>query len=129
MYHISRKYLNESIQLTPRIPASAPAYEDNKTPRICVSPTIEQCIMGIVGSDIKSALKKIDTDWYIYKTDDDNYIPAKDVFDHLETEEHWFCKKTDFKYFGKVCAKAAKRGELKFELYENNKNDFILKYK
>lgn len=121
MFHVSRQFIGQSVIMKPKVPNSAPEFEDRKTPRICVSPTIEQCLMGIIGADLKLALKFIKhKDWYIYTTDSWDYIPAKDVFDHMDTEEHWFLQPTKFTLFGTVCSQSSQKGILKINTLANN---------
>lgn len=114
MFHVSRKFIGQSVIMTPQIPRTAPQFEDRTIPRICISPTIEQCVMGISGTSLKEALKLIKyKDWYVYITDSWDYIPAKDVFDHHNTEEHWFLEPTKFTLYGSVCSQSALKGILK----------------
>lgn len=121
MFHISRQFVGQSVMMKPQIPRSAPQFEDRKIPRICISPTIEQCMMGIAGADLKEALKLVKhKDWYIYTTDSWDYIPAKDVFDHMDTEEHWFLEPTKFTLYGTVCSQSAQKGILKVQPLVNN---------
>ena len=120
MFHVSRQFIGQSVIMKPQIPKSAPNYEDRTIPRICISPTIEQCVIGIAGTDIKSALKLIKSkDWYIYTTNSWDYIPAKDVFDHLDTEEHWLLEPTKFIFYGTICSKSAQKGVLKIDKISN----------
>lgn len=121
MFHISRQFVGQSVMMKPQIPRSAPQFEDRKIPRICISPTIEQCMMGIAGADLREALKLVKyKDWYIYTTDSWDYIPAKDVFDHMDTEEHWFLELTKFTLYGTVCSQSAQKGILKVQPFVNN---------
>lgn len=121
MFHISRQFVGQSVILKPQIPRTALQFEDRKIPRICISPTIEQCMMGIAGADLKEALKLLkNKDWYIYTTDSWDYIPAKDVFDHMDTEEHWFLEPTKFTLYGVVCSDSAQKGILKVKTLVNN---------
>lgn len=121
MFHVSRKFIGQSVIMKTQIPRSAPDFEDRTTPRICISPTIEQCVMGISGTSIKDALKLIkNQDWYIYTTDSWDYIPAKDVFDHNDTEEHWLLEPTKFNLYGSICFQSAIKGILKVQKLNNN---------
>ena len=52
MFHVSKRDLGEYITLTPRVPKNATKTEDRITPRVCFSPTVEQCVIGIVGYGI-----------------------------------------------------------------------------
>ena len=62
MYHISDTYLGRKPLLTPRIPRVAKESGENiRTKRICVSPSIEQCVLGIDGVSYmeSSSLEKL----------------------------------------------------------------------
>ena len=121
MFHVSRQFIGQSVVMKPQIPRSAPQFEDRTIPRICVSPTIEQCMIGISGTILKEALKLIKhKDWYIYTTSSWDYMPAKDVFDHIDTEEHWFLEPTKFQLYGTICSKSAQKGILKVQTLTNN---------
>lgn len=121
MFHVSRQFIGQSVIMKPQIPRSAPDFEDRTTYRICISPTIEQCVMGISGTSLKEALKLIKyKDWYIYTTNSWDYIPAKDVFDHNNTEEHWFLEPTKFQLYGTICSQSAHKGILKIQKLNNN---------
>lgn len=120
MFHVSRQFIGQSVMMKPQIPRTAPNYEDRTIPRICISPTIEQCLMGIAGANLQEALTLLKgKDWYIYTTDSWDYIPAKDVFDHIDTEEHWFLQPTKFHFYGTVCSQSAKKGILKINKISN----------
>lgn len=121
MFHVSRQFIGQSVLMKPQIPRSAPQFEDRTISRICVSPTIEQCMMGIAGTILKEALKLVKhKDWYIYTTSSWDYIPAKDVFDHIDTEEHWFLEPTKFQLYGTICSASAQKGILKVNSLSNN---------
>lgn len=70
MYHISDTYLGRKPLLTPRIPRVAKASGENiRTKRICVSPSIEQCVLGIDGvSYMESSSLEVGKSWYVYQT-------------------------------------------------------------
>ena len=121
MFHVSRQFIGQSVVMKPQIPRSAPHFEDRTIPRICVSPTIEQCMIGIAGTILKEALKLVKhKDWYIYTTTSWDYMPAKDVFDHIDTEEHWFLEPTKFQLYGTICSQSAQKGILKVQTLTNN---------
>lgn len=103
MYHISDTYLGRKPLLTPRIPRSAhKSGEDIRTKRICVSPSIEQCVLGIDGiSYMESSSLEVGKSWYVYKTNKKGR-PAKKIGDFETTEEHWIKEDTHFEYFGKL---------------------------
>ncbi len=103
MYHISDVYLGRKPLLTPRIPRAAKESGENiRTKRICVSPSIEQCVLGIDGiNNMEFSSLEVGKSWYVYKTSKRG-IPAKKVQDFETTEEHWIKEETHFDYFGKL---------------------------
>lgn len=103
MYHISDTYLGRKPLLTPRIPRVAKESGENiRTKRICVSPSIEQCVLGIDGvSYMESSSLEVGKSWYVYQTTKKGK-PARKVQDFDTTEEHWIKEETRFEYFGKL---------------------------
>jgi hypothetical protein len=103
MYHISDTYLGRKPLLTPRIPRVAKESRENiRTKRICVSPSIEQCVLGIDGvSYMESSSLEVGKSWYVYQTTKKGK-PARKVQDFDTTEEHWIKEETRFEYFGKL---------------------------
>lgn len=103
MYHISDTYLGRKPLLTPRIPRSAKESGENvRTKRICVSPSIEQCVLGIDGvSYMEYSSLEIGKSWYVYQTSKRGN-PAKNIGDFNTTEEHWIKEETRFEYFGRL---------------------------
>lgn len=95
-YHVSCKYLGEDVIFTPRTPRSMGDNEP-KTRRICVAPTIHQCLGAI-------SLSKYDTYCHVYYTEGEP-VRAKEVTDAGLTEEHWFLKKTKFKRLASINVK------------------------
>lgn len=97
----------ENLVLTPRIPETAMELEDQETPRICVAPTIEDCItaIGTIGPFRRCANTNPDAKSYentdeiypivvIELPDNLDYItPTKQqVPDVEETNEKWLTK-------------------------------------
>jgi len=94
-YHISRTPLHTgsdetSFEMVPRYVSSG-EYELEQNKRICVAPTIEQCINAIaVGAQ---------EFFYVYRTvrkTSQSYVPFG-VFDSPITQERWFLKGRMFK--------------------------------
>ena len=57
------------------------AYQESPTKRLCVAPTVTQCIL---------ALAALDGDFFIYTVDVPDPIPADEtVLDRDTTSEHW----------------------------------------
>lgn len=91
-FHVSSSYLGDSIYLTPKVPDTiSKGYgEDSITKRVCVSPTVAQCLMGKSGvKTLQSALEDIiKYSYYIYRIKTDKAVPATDVHDSWLTDEH-----------------------------------------
>jgi len=115
MYHVSVIYLGNHVIFKPKVPKTKNITECTITKRICVSPTIEQCLFGIDGiSELKySGIDK--NGWYIYQTEEVG-LPAKEVFDYEITNENWLLKESEFKYIGKVFL--SESNELIIDKYE-----------
>jgi hypothetical protein len=47
-YHVSKKYLGNTVTLTPKVPGTALITEEGDIPRICTSKNLLGCIRGIV---------------------------------------------------------------------------------
>lgn len=85
LYHLSEKEITE--KMIPRVPKSD--YEDQKTPRICFSTSIEGCLIGI--NENKNIIGKV---YHVYSiTTSDYYKPTKkEVADVKITDEVWYKK-------------------------------------
>ena len=47
-YHVSKRYLGNTVTLTPKVPGTALITEEGDIPRICTSKNLLGCIRGIV---------------------------------------------------------------------------------
>lgn len=101
MYHISRKYLGDGVVLTPQIPTHRNTSECALTKRICVAPTIYQCLLAIDGIEDLKYSSIPPEGWFVYHTKEIG-VPARDVFDVDKTQEHWLLESTYFKFTEKV---------------------------
>lgn len=97
MYHVSRRDLGHIVTLTPQIPRSATKDECHLTPRVCFSPTVEQCVMGIVGYGLSqditflgAFMELANASWCptVYHTDETLFEPEW-VSDFHITHEEW----------------------------------------
>lgn len=97
MFHVSRQDLGHIVTLTPRIPRSASKSECLLTPRVCFSPTVEQCVIGIVGYAVSQEITFLgaftelaNASWCptVYHTDETLFKP-KQVSDFHITHEEW----------------------------------------
>ena len=104
LFHVSEEDLSCKI-LIPRIPKNCwlidNGYEDNKTSRICVAKSIDDCLTAI-GDDIKDmifnvyALEKVDEDLIVKK-------PTKEEVPDVEvTNELWVLNKAKCKFLYKI---------------------------
>lgn len=105
MFHVSRKFHGFTWTPTPRVPPRTMINEDQSTPRVCVSPTVTQCLLAIDGINSleHSAIINQHSHWYIYQTD---HPPVKvkphQVPDVELTNEHWITETAQFKLIGEV---------------------------
>ena len=101
LYHISEKNLDNKI-LYPRIPnnyMTKNGYEDNKTPRVSFSKSIDGCLIAL-SANIKGK------EFYIYEPIDNNVkiksITNNDVPDANLTDEVWILEPVKIKVTGKI---------------------------
>lgn len=107
MYHVTYKYLGETVTLKTNIPK-----QDNETsiPRICVAPTIRQCILGVEGitdigliAMIFRKSRSMPITYHIYQPKIDKFIPADEsVRDRGITNEYWILNNVVADYLGSV---------------------------
>lgn len=90
--HVSEKYLGSSFLFIPRIPQGIDIHlEDTTIARICVSDSIDRCIMGIYGEPNPRKLSQ----FWVYELRGDVVRPTiKQVPDRARTNEHWFIHPT-----------------------------------
>ena len=93
MLHISRHYLGDTAQFTPRIPVSQNEVESSLAPRVCAASDIEKCWKSISGCvDLFKAMKKNKTNGYyffVYEFENkDAFTENMAVLDFNETNEH-----------------------------------------
>ena len=104
LFHISKEDLSNKI-LVPRIPTNSwfidNGYEDNKTPRICVAKSMDNCLTAI-GDDSKDmvlnvyALEKVEEELIIKK-------PSKEEVPDAEvTNELWILNKARCKFLFRI---------------------------
>lgn len=99
-YHVSSVYLGDVFSFTPKVPEtiSKGFNEDATTKRVCVSPTIGQCLMGKSGvKTVESALEDImQPEYFVYQIKTKNAVPATTVHDYPITHEHWLLAEEQF---------------------------------
>ena len=120
LYRISEHSdLDESV-LTPRVPKNFltdNGYEDNTTPRVCFSTSINGCLRAM-SANIKNK------DFYVFtpQGNHDIYSPTiKEVPDCKITNEKWIKEKVTLKMIGKIHVSEAKDKGLKYT-YGDNKS-------
>jgi len=104
LFHVSSKYLGETVGLCPRIPLGQSIYERQgrfkNIPRICCGDTILKCLYGIT----KMKLNKI---MYVYiaasRTRNMDFDSPRDACNDWEiTEEIWVTEPTEFKFISAI---------------------------
>lgn len=102
MYHISNVYLGKVTTLTPRVPKNAMEGEDKITPRVCFSPTIEQCLLGIHGVKSLDYATTFNAGWFLYATKEELKSAKDKVPDFETTKEHWATSPVSVDFIGVV---------------------------
>ena len=105
MFHVSQKDHGKVWRPTPRVPERTMTGEDKTTPRVCVCPTVRQCLMAIDGiGDLRfSGFLHSDTGWFVYETDEECYKPDVSLVPDFDiTSEHWVTDKRLFSRVGVV---------------------------
>ncbi len=117
-YHICRIYRGKKAIFIPYIPRHAKENGENyRVKRICVSPTIKQCIQGIDGiTHLNYSTLEIGSSWYVYRTEKKGK-PAVDICDFDITGECWIKEETKFEYYGRLY----RLSEYDFAVYKNKK--------
>ncbi len=102
-YHIS-KNLNNDGTFIPRVPEFRGEYEDSRTPRVSVAPTIEDCLTSIPmgGSNLDELIMEEGNEFKVYRIDTEklgisksDIVPARTLYkkdlvrDAVFTDEHW----------------------------------------
>lgn len=117
LYFVSKISMDDEM-LKPRIPdnyLTRNGYEDNKTPRVCFSETIEGCLSGLS--------QNIDGwELYVHVPDGEYEVikpTIKQVPDVNITKELWICSNVDIKCIGKIKVKDNGKPGIKYK-YGNN---------
>lgn len=110
-YHISTNGNLEKM-FYPRVPKNnftKSGFEDNQTPRICVAPSVSECLTALwmVRDDAKEELtsQNIPTEYFVYVPTGDYRIikpTLKQVPESKFTNEHWIITRTKFELDSKI---------------------------
>lgn len=105
VFHVSKE---KNIKvMKPSIPnnfLTKNGYEEDKTPRVCFTPTIDQCLMAL-SQNLK------DSEFYVYTPDgeyDIHKATKKEVPDSVVTDELWITEPVKVKCIGKIHVKKDK---------------------
>lgn len=120
LYHVSEENLNGKV-LTPRIPdnfLTKHGYEENKTPRVSFSTSIDGCLVGL-SQNIK------DKEFFVFEPDDYSKIQVKGVNvalvpDAQLTHEKWVTTSVKLKLVGKIKVHDAKDPALTYTYGPDN---------
>ena len=105
VFHVSEESHGKAWYPSPRVPCRRMKGEDDKIPRVCVSPTIKQCLLAIDGVRELSFSKIMfdDVGWFVYKTDAEAFYPGFNLVPDSDiTNEHWILTKSKFVLVGTV---------------------------
>ena len=115
VYHLSHTDLGASVLMHPRIPDSSPSLEEHTTKRVCVSNSVQGCIIAIPdhNADWNSQRKKMLSHGYIYAirksdipsshfVDNSEIVKKRLVFDANITEESWITQPVLMKRVGEI---------------------------
>lgn len=103
LYFISKDRLDEAEIIHPRIPdnyMTQHGYEDNKTPRVCFSTSIDGCLTAL-GMNVSNQK------FYVYQPISDAKVitPTEEqVPDVSITKERWICEPVQLHYIGAIKA-------------------------
>lgn len=95
-YHLSRIDHGDKFEFTPKLPGSANPKECKQTKRVCFSPTLWQCMIGVCGTPNLAGIieefllvaEKYGTQPVVYETRRKLFAP-KTVSDYAVTGEVW----------------------------------------
>ena len=103
LYFISETPIDSTTSIVPRIPnnfMTKNGYEDNTTPRVCFSTSIDGCLTGL-------SMNVSDKTFYVYHPISNARIitpTIKQVPDVKITNERWICDSVHLHYVGKIKA-------------------------
>ena len=105
VYFVSKEYLGNKIILKPRVPLNfltENGFEDNITPRVCASTSIDGCLTGL-------SMNLKDTRLFVYRSEEENfYIPNDVQVPDVElTGEVWFLEPVEWRYYREILVKDA----------------------
>ena len=115
MFHVSSKFLGYECVFTPCIPMAETPSEQHYPERVCAAPTVKQCLAGIEGVNIETALEmymRTQEPFHVYKLPNKGYKHAKDVIDYPITGE--------VHYYSPVLGKYVGEFRVSYDIYLNN---------
>lgn len=106
-FHLSTKYHGKKVLFEPRVPISASEGENKIIPRVCFTPSLEQCLMAIEGYDDWRTIffTHHNQKYFVYTIHGNSKIFTPDnnmVCDAYRTKEVWRLIPTMLYYRGKV---------------------------
>lgn len=128
LYHISEDVSYLDRIFTPRVPICCAKDEDNSTPRICFSTSIENCMRATSVSTYCRGVPLVVFEMYVDE-DDPNLIYPDELFygqlvpDALENEEYWYTKSVEL--HGTLYEVIENRHEISFAWKCIKKKDII----
>lgn len=102
MFHVTGVYLGDHVLLKPYIPKGPCDGEETTTKRICVAPTVVDCIAGKAGNNVfDNTMLTEGSEIFVYRSSSVDHIIA-DTPDQLDYNEHWYLNPTLFRYVGTI---------------------------
>ena len=112
LYHVRHRdilegeaYKAKKWKVYPRVPKDRMDGEDDSTPRICFAPTVEKCLMAVIGWDMpveKWKMRPYHLSVYAYTSDQWVKPTEEQVPDQHITVEHWLTSPCTMRYIGVV---------------------------
>ncbi len=128
-FHVSAKDLSNSLILFPRIPynfLTRNGFENNITPRVCLSDSILGCLLGL-GANIADKILHVYQVDYSYSQPKLKFIDNTEVPDQSITKEVWSVDAVKLKKF--ITIKVQEGPDVKIQYYDYKFNvDVITTY-
>lgn len=101
-YHVSSQGdLGATVTLRPRPVTGLSMTDESDVPRVCVAPTVKQCLFSIMAEEFWEVVSYFEDDLVVYGTNERPDAPADEsVEDRALTDEHWFLRPVELHRVG-----------------------------